>query len=152
MTRQKTNNGFSITEVMVACLALGIMLVPVFMMFSKSSAGTTRNKNDILAQQDAANILAYAYALNYDHDFLKEGTKVVKEKKVKSSDGTDIDLSVTESFFHRTVNIKEYKVSQTSRAYKLISVSVEWDQSSNKDKEKEKSKKKEIKLTGLIYK
>ncbi|NLV92981.1 MAG: prepilin-type N-terminal cleavage/methylation domain-containing protein, partial [Candidatus Riflebacteria bacterium] len=28
------SRGFSLTEIMVACLALGIMLIPVFMMFS----------------------------------------------------------------------------------------------------------------------
>lgn len=141
------NKGFSITEVMIACLALGIMLLPVFTIFSRGTAGTTKNKNDILAQQHAANLLAYASALSYDDDFLKPGEQKVKEKVVNSSDGTEIDLSITEEFFDRTMNIQEYKIDAISRAYKLVTVVVDWQQTGTKE-----ANKKEVKLTGLIYK
>jgi Tfp pilus assembly protein PilV len=147
MNNKITNKGFSITEVMIACLALGIMLLPVFMMFSRGTAGTAKNKNDILAQQHAANLLAYAAALSYDDSFLGAGEKKVKEKIVTSSDGTSIDLSMSEDFFDRTMSIKEYKVDEISRAYKLVTVAVEWTQPGEKA-----NAKKEVKLTGLIYK
>ncbi|MDD2624460.1 MAG: hypothetical protein PHQ02_06525 [Candidatus Riflebacteria bacterium] len=146
--KSNPSQGFSLTEIMVACLALGIMLIPVFMMFSQGTAGTTKNRNDILAQQHASNLLAYATSLNYDDAFLKAGLQEVKEKKVNSSDGTEIDLSISEEIFKRTMEIKEYTFPDFTNAYKLITVSVKWSQAG----EKANDTKKEIKISGLLNK
>lgn len=142
------SRGFSLTEIMVACLALGIMLIPVFMMFSQGSAGTTKNRNDILAQQHASNLLAYATSLNYDDTFLKTGSQEVNEKKVNSSDGTEIDLSISEDIFKRSMEIKEYTFPGFTYAYKLITVSVKWSQTGDKKSENNR----EIKISGLLNK
>lgn len=138
----KATKGFSLTEIMVSCLVLGIMMVPVFMMFSKSTTGTTRNRNEILAQQHASNLLAYATSLNYGEAFLNQGSYEIKDKIVTSSDGTEIDLSMEESIYKRNLEIKDYTYPNTSYAYKLVIVSVKWTQTGEKI----------LKVSGLVSK
>jgi type II secretory pathway pseudopilin PulG len=65
--------GFSFVEILFAIVLLGALIAPIFTLLNQSSTGTVQNRNDILAQQHATNLLAYAYSLPYDHGFLNAG-------------------------------------------------------------------------------
>lgn len=154
--------GFSLIEICIACCVLGVLMVPIFTMMSKGTAGTVHNKNEILARQYAANLLAYCNLLNYNDDFLKAKSNEkfkIREKSLplKLSDGSNIDLSETNKVFdivdsfesfknidsEATITIVEFPKDDNWSGYKTVSVKVEW-------KDASKPKKDNVEITGLI--
>ncbi len=139
---RKTNKkAFSIAEVCVVCGIMGILLVPVFMIMSKSNSGTIRNKNEILSQQYASNILSYLCLQKYDGDELQEtenkdmpNSMEITVNKQDHSLNRVIMVSDIEENFKKiskiTYSVKEF-ASQTDDwpySYKVATVFIKWQQ------------------------
>ncbi len=150
-----TKNAFSLVEISVVCGILAIFLLPVFTLMSKGSSGTIRNRNEILAQQYASNVIAYCNILKFDDDFLKQ----TEEKIIGSgtmtltvSDDIKISMDITEDGFSkiatRTISIRDFKpgnsIAYFPYKYKIISSKVEWQQPGE-------SKAHNVTVTGLVY-
>jgi type II secretory pathway pseudopilin PulG len=136
-----SRSAFSMVEILFAIIALGVLLAPLFSVFRQGSTGTIRNRNDILAQQHASNLLAYVYSLPYGHSFLDEGTREVNELKITAG-AVELSLDMEEELFRRTIEVKEYKPGDWHFSYKLVTVRVNWKNSSEIPGE--------IKIAGLV--
>lgn len=137
MIKQKKIQGFSLVEICIVCGVLAVLMLPVFAMMSKGSAVTIRNRNEILAQQHALNVISYCNIVPYDDPFLNvtegEDGKPVGELTIKFSEDTVIDMNMTEEGFKkiatRTVSIKEFNPGDGwPNKYKIVTVKVEWQQ------------------------
>ena len=138
------SRGFSFVEISFAIICLGFLISPIFRMLNQSSSGTVQNRNDILAQQHATNLLANAYSLPYDHPFLTPGpARAVKNLEVPAN-GTVCDISVTEDVYLRTIEVFEQAPVNWPHAYKILTVRVKWKEASESARE--------IKIAGLVTK
>lgn len=142
----KNKKAFSMVEICVVGGILVCLLVPVFTLMSKGSSGTIKNRNDILAQQHASNVIAYVNALPYDDEFLNvTDEKIVGSLTIKAGENL-IDLDMKEDMFKRTMQIKEFPATEEwPYGYKLVTVNVEWQQQGEK-------KIRNVKMTGLVAK
>ncbi len=133
---------FSFVEILFAIIALGILIAPIFSMFSQGSSGTVRNRNDILAQQHASNLLAYAFALPYDHAMLETGpAREVGELNVPA--GSEVlPLGMEEEMFRRTIEVGEVKPVDWRFSYKTVIVKVAWKEANEVLRE--------IQIAGLV--
>ncbi|MEW6709508.1 MAG: hypothetical protein AB1403_06750 [Candidatus Riflebacteria bacterium] len=133
---------FSFVEIMFAVILLGILLVPIYSLFSQGSHGAIQSRNEILAQQHASNLLAFLHLFPYDHEFL---TPVFKREfgrldLVLESEALNLE---PEPLFKRFLTIKEISPTNWSRKYKIITINLEWS---------EGQKKQELKLCGIKFK
>ncbi len=128
--------GFSFVEITIVTGIMALLSVPIFSLMSKGTSGTFRNRNEILAQQYASNIIAFCNAKEFDDDSLKAVTdKIITNGDVYEITAGDnkINLDITEDYFNkiatRTITIKDFDGSDKwSCKYKLITVKVEWQQ------------------------
>ena len=136
---RKKIKGFSLAEICIACGVLVTLLVPVFTLMSRSSSGTIRNRNEILAQEFVSNMISYCNLLSYDADFLKvdgsgESTKEIGEIKMTNvickSESVKIELAdeLSKVVKKKTIKIKEFAEADWPYKYKVITVMVEWQQ------------------------
>ena len=129
MNNIKNKSAFTMVEICLICGIIFILLVPVFRMMSKGSSTTIYNRNEILAQQYASNLIAYCNAVPFDNECLtdSEGKSfpvlVVKDKEEKIED-----------IFTRTLSVSTYLDDVSNRKYKLVSVKVEWQESGEANK------------------
>ena len=139
MNNYKENkNGFSMVEISIVCSVVIVLLVPVFALMSRGSSTTIRNRNEILAQQYASNLIAYCNAVPLDDEFLVETVgKSIPELHVKDK------TEKLEDIFTRTLFVKNFSDDSLGSKYKLVSVKVEWQQSG-------KAKKRSVILSGLV--
>ncbi|HNX75874.1 MAG TPA: hypothetical protein PLM07_02865 [Candidatus Rifleibacterium sp.] len=142
MSNPVRKHGFSFVEILFAVIFLGFLIAPIFSLLTQSSSGTVQNRNDILAQQHATNLLAYAYALPYDHAFLTPGpARVIKELNV-TADGKAMNLGMDEEMFTRSFEVDEHKPADWPHAYKILTVRVKWKQANESARQ--------IKVAGLV--
>lgn len=142
MVKLPKKAAFSFVEILFAIIALGVLIAPIFSMFSQGSSGTVRNRNDILAQQHASNLLAYAFALPYDHVMLETGpAREVGELNVPA--GSEVlPLGMEEEMFRRTIEVSEVKPVDWRFSYKTVVVKVAWKQANEVLRE--------IQIAGLV--
>jgi hypothetical protein len=113
---------------------------------SRGNSGTIRNRNEILAQQYASNYIAYANALPFDSEKIKEMTdKNINELSISKNDGSVIDnIDKTEEIFNRFVTIKDFPpTDDIPYKYKVVTVKVEWQQ-------KGETIKRNVTMSGLV--
>lgn len=130
--RNKT--GFSLVEIMIGCIMLSILLVPVFSMLSRGNVETSLSKSDMLAQQYAANLLAYVTSLDFDNSLnsAAKGTSHsvgdIDWKNIVAKNNATMDLSVPDGQqFVTKINIPpDSIVSHNGHDYKLVTVNVSW--------------------------
>ncbi len=128
----KSKSGFSLVEISIVCIILGLCLVPVFTIMSKGSSGTIRNRNEILAQQYAANLLAHCNIMAFDDDFLKpRKDSIVKgDELILTLNGVETKNEIKEEGFNkiatRTITIENFNPTDWPYKYKVITVKVEW--------------------------
>lgn len=139
--RQK---GFSFIEIMFAMLCLGILLIPIFKMLSQGTTGTARNRNEILAQQHASNLMSYASFLPYEHEFLKVCAPRDLGALEVNFAGNKIDLGMDKKQFRRTLVVSEVKTKEWPHTYKIVRVSVYWQEQNMPNRC--------IKIAGLVSK
>ncbi len=128
--------GFSLVEICIVCGVLAVLMIPVFAMMSKGSSVTIRNRNEILAQQHALNVINYCNITPYDDDFLKptgdEG-RPITDLKINLSNGIVIDMGMQDEDFYkiasRTIAVKEFNAGDSwPNKYKIVTVKVQWQQ------------------------
>ena len=125
--RNSQRFAFSLVEISIVCVVLLVLLVPVFTLMSRGSSNTIRNRNEIIAQQYASNLIAYCNAVPFNDEYLVE------------TEGK----SVTEITVTRTLSVKNFTNDVTGSNYKLVSVKVEWQQPGE-------AKKRSVILSGLV--
>ncbi|PKL49230.1 MAG: hypothetical protein CVV42_06800 [Candidatus Riflebacteria bacterium HGW-Riflebacteria-2] len=138
----KQNRGFSFVEILFAVACLGILLVPVFKMLGQGTTGVSRNRNEILAQQHASNVMSYAFFLPYDHEFLKVSPPRDVAALEAVLGGNRFDLGMAESQFSRTVAVSEVRPPDWKHTYKIVTVVVRWQENNGLNRN--------IKLAGLV--
>jgi hypothetical protein len=135
---KENKTGFSMVEISIICCVVIVLLVPVFALMSRGSSTTIRNRNEILAQQYASNLIAYCNAVPFDNDYLAETEgKSIPELSVNDK------VEKIEDIFTRTLSVKEFSDDSLGSKYKLVSVKVEWQQPGE-------AKKRSVILSGLV--
>lgn len=142
--------GFSFVEISIVCFILLVLLIPIFTLISRGSSVTVRNRNEILAQQYASNIMAYCNSLPYNNDFFK----VVGDEKTKELDKQisvfkhedliiDFPVELGESA-SRTITINNFeKNDKWPYRCRLITVKVVWLQPGE-------TKTRNVTMTGMV--
>ncbi|HAE39712.1 MAG TPA: hypothetical protein DCG57_13925 [Candidatus Riflebacteria bacterium] len=142
---KKARQAFSFIEILFSVICLGILIVPIFNMFQQGSRTTTQNRNDILAQQHASNLMSYAFFLPYDHDFLKVSAPRDTGSFQVDFSGQTHDLGLEDGKFRRTIEVSERKRSADWKYdYKIVTVIVRWQEANGLDRH--------IKIAGLVTK
>ncbi len=147
------SKGFSFVEIAIVCVILLILLIPIFTLFSRGSTGTVRNRNEILAQQYASNVISYCNIVPFDDVILKtengKKTDVIGELKIKDiADGIDdIDISIPIELGEtasKTITVTDFpRTEEWPYKYKLVTVKVAWLQPGE-------TKVRDITMTGLV--
>ena len=161
MTKQIfKKNGFSLVEIAIVCGVLLILLIPVFTMLSQGNTSTVHSRNEILANQYAANIISYSKLINYESTFFQHygnNDGVLDENLILNNNNgleTPINLDdLGESFVAfknlnptTYIRVQDYNYDFTSNwsyRYKVITVKVEWNEPGEPDKQI-------VEKTGLI--
>lgn len=145
----KNNKGFSIVEICIVCVIIMVLMVPIFTIMSQGNAGTVHNRNEIIARNYAANIIAYFNLIPFND--IKELSK--EELNALVLENVDANLKINlndlgsnfEYFknldFNTSVNVKEF--GNQLNKYKVVSVTVEWKEANKKTISK-------IKLSGMV--
>lgn len=143
-SRSLNQRAFSFVEILFAIICLGVLVAPIFNMFGQGTKGTIRNRNDILAQQHASNLMSYAFFLPYNHDFLKVCAPRDTGSFQVEFGGKTLDLSMEEGQFRRTIQISEVKPTDWQYTYKVVTVVVRWQEPNGLNRR--------IKIAGLVAK
>ncbi len=131
MNNIKHRFAFSLVEICIVCAIISILLIPIFRIMSSGSSTTIYNRNEILAQQYASNLIAYCNTLPFDNEYLNDSEgRSIPELNVKDK------LEIIEDRFSRTLSISTYVDDLSNRKSKLVNVTVEWQESSNKKNHK----------------
>lgn len=141
-THKALNTGVSFIEIAFAVLCLGVLLVPVSSIFTQGSTNTIRNRNEVLAQQHAANLMNCALLIPYDD--LVVGSAIDYKTLNLNVSGGQIDLSVEEELFSRHMTVTEETSPSWKYSYKLITVNVSWQEPSGIERN--------ISIAGLVSK
>lgn len=136
----RAKRGFSFIEITFTLLIIGVLMVPVLNIFSDGSHITVRSRNDVLALQHVSNLLAYAFTLPYDA-LLTQAVTIVNDVDVEIS-GEMVSLSMPEPIFTRTVKVTEVTPANWKYSYKLVEVTISWEESNDVNRE--------IKMSGLV--
>ncbi len=131
--RKANLSGFSFVEIALAILIIGLIMVPLFSMLTMSNSGSVKNKNDILAQHYAANLLAYASTLTYEDSFLKTCNNKEANQLTISSAGEDLKMTM-EPRFKRTYSVEEISPSNWKYSYKLIKATIKWEENQKEER------------------
>ena len=145
------NTGFTIVEICVVCVILMLLLVPVFTLMSQGSSGTIHNRNEILAREYVANIIAFCNIIHYNHvkEFnLDELNKLCLENESKDF---KIDLNDLGKNFEGLrllikdikVKVKEFQSNNSNYKYKIVTVTLEW-------KEPDKKNSNKVIMSGMV--
>ena len=152
MTKLRTNKiGFTIIEICVVCVILMLLLIPVLTLISQGNSGTIHNRNEILAREYAANIIAFCNIIHYDHvkEFSEEELKNLTLENEKKEFIINInDLGKNFEVFSKlltktTMEIKEFHSSTSNLNYKIVTVSLEW-------KEPDKKNSNRVSMSGMV--
>ncbi|MBU1106618.1 MAG: hypothetical protein KKB51_08140 [Candidatus Riflebacteria bacterium] len=143
-TRPVNCRAFSFVEIMFAIICLGLLAAPIFNMFGQGAKGTIRNRNDILAQQHASNLMSYAFFLPYNHDFLDVSAPRDTGSLQVDFGGKTLDLSMEDPQFKRTIAVSEIKPPDWKHTYKVVTVVVRWQEPNGLNRR--------IKIAGLVSK
>lgn len=143
MKRNNKNSGFSLTEIMITALVIGICMSPIFYIFSRSNQGTMQTRDDVTAYTLAKEIVDYHLSLDFDDS----GMAPVVAKKVNfetlhPTSGNDIVLT-TDPRFDRFITIIDVSVSNIPLNYKVLVVEITW---------KSSGKARQFKMTSLKFK
>lgn len=129
MNNIKYRSAFTIVEICLVCAIIIILLVPVFSLMTRGSSTTIYNRNEILAQQYASNLIAYCNAVPFDNEYLKDSDgRSIPVLKVNDKE------EKIEDIFTRTLSVSTYVDDVSERKYKLVSVTVEWKESGEANK------------------
>lgn len=142
-SKSKLKQAFSFVEIMFAVVCVGLLLVPVYSIFSQGSMGAIQSRNEIIAQQHAANLLSFLSLFPYDHKFLNPTENQDFKKLELELEGEALNLE-PEAMFSRRIAIKELVPDAWQKQYKLIIVTLNWKEAGQKERE--------LKICGIKFK
>lgn len=143
---------FSFVEITIVCFIMVVLLIPIFTLMSRGSTGTVRNRNEILAQQYASNVIAYCNALPFNSEILAtengKKTTTIASLTIKDIPGHEnieimlpVELGENAS---KTLTIVDFNKNDTlPNNYKVITVNVAWLQAGE-------TKPRKVTMTGLV--
>ncbi|MBI3040002.1 type II secretion system protein [bacterium] len=124
--------GFTISEVIIAILIVGVAIVPIFLIFSRGTSGTLQTKDEILAWNLAEELIDFALIQNYDNPFLKPTTApslVASHQMVLNTSRDSVTLS-GDPKFERFFNVRETIIpAGWTKKYKLLMAEIRWKNS-----------------------
>lgn len=140
ITKLPDRLGFSFVELMVAILILAMGLLPIFWFFSRSNMGTIKTRDEILAQQYAAELIDYAKARGFAANEVtgEEGSEI-REIEIAGQKTT------VEERFVRRLYVKDLRPDHHSEwpcRYRTVTAEVIWQA---------ETQQRSLCLTGLIY-
>ena len=147
--KTRNNKGFSIIEICIVCVIMLVVMIPIFTLMSQGNAGTVHNRNEIIARNYAANIIAYLNLLPYND--VKELSKAELSTLALENTETNLKIDLNDlgkNFdYFKTLDFNAYaKVSEFNNRfnkYKVVAVTVEW-------KEINKKTVSSISLSGMV--
>lgn len=148
---------FSLVEISIVCGVLMILLIPVFTMMSQGNKSTVQNRNELLANEYALNIISYVNLINYDDIFFQHYDSnyslLGDELILDDGHGKKINLNDLGESFEGLRNLKPEvyikiidnpgNTSNWSYKCRVVSVKIEW-------KEPGLTNKQVIEKTGLV--
>ncbi len=145
----RNSKGFSIIEICIVCVIMLVVMIPIFTLMSQGNAGTVHNRNEIIARNYAANIIAYLNLLPYND--VKELNKAELSSLALENTETNLKIDLNDlgkNFdYFKTLGFNAYvKVSEFNNRfnkYKVVAVTVEW-------KETNKKTVNSISLSGMV--
>ncbi len=140
IVKSPDHRGFSFVELMVAILILAMGLLPIFWFFSRSNMGTIKTRDEILAQQYAAELIDYARARGYAANEVtgEEGSEI-REIEIAGQKTT------VEERFVRRLYVKDLRPDHHSEwpcRYRTVTAEIRWQA---------ETQQRSLRLTGLIY-
>lgn len=117
----RTSAAFTFAEVMIAVLVVTIGILPIFIVFTKGSEGTTMTRDEIVAHLLACELIDLGTAKSYD------GLQI-GDHSSESLGGSNAD-----SKFQRNLKVDEIIPSGGWRnwplSYKVLTARVQWESS-----------------------
>jgi prepilin-type N-terminal cleavage/methylation domain-containing protein len=118
------NRGFSFIELIIAIVIMAIGLIPLMWFFSRSNIGTIRTRDEIYAQQYAAELFDYVTATGFDaHSPTDEAGIEVPAITIES------ETTTVEPRFSRRLFIDDLAPAHNSEwplQYRTVMVEVSW--------------------------
>lgn len=135
---------FTLTEVLMATIVLGLAMLPLFMVFSKGSAGTVQTRDEVMGTGYVTELLALAQCLAYDDAFLTPQVKAPCQQLPLPVVGGEALNKPIDARFKRFFTVKEISAgADVPYTYKVLISEVNWV-SSNVTRS--------LQMTGLVYK
>lgn len=138
--KSQGHQGFSSVELMVAIMILAIGLLPIFWFFSRSNMGTIKTRDEILAQQYAAELIDYAMARGFAANAVTgDAGSEIKEIEITG------EKTTVEDRFVRKLYVKDLRPDHHSEwpcRYRTLTAEISWQA---------ETQQRSLRLTGLIY-
>ncbi len=103
-------------------------IIPIFLVFSRGTAGTVQTKDEILAQNYALDLLAYAQTMKFDDSFLSQGRHPAKTVSISPSNIPAVSLKMEEGF-DRNLEVTDWQPDpgmEWAYKYKILTAEVIW--------------------------
>ncbi len=129
--------GFSLIEVALGILLLGIVFLPLFMLFRQGAAGTIQTRDEVAAYGLAADVLHVARGLPFDDPLLAPGQRDVPVL-------APLGGSAPDPRFGRSLTVTEGQATgdRVPYRYKVLVARVAWESG---------GVTRAIRLTGLVF-
>ncbi len=132
--------GFSFVEVIIAITIMAIGLIPIMWFFSRSNVGTIKTRDEIYAQQYAAELYDYVIASGFSA-CTPTGESGIEVPTITIEDET---IAVEERFTRRLI-VAELAPAHNSEwplQYRTVAVEVSWTAD---------QQVRNLRLTGIIH-
>ena len=123
--RKRRAAGISFTEVLVTLLVVAIGVLPIFAVFSQSSSGTIRNRDEILAQTYAEELLDLSLAKGFAAVEPTAATGVAVPEVEAGGVRTKMDSRFTRTLVVREIGPAAHH-DDWPLTYRLVGVIVTW--------------------------
>ncbi len=119
--------GFSFVEVLVAILTLGVILVPLFRMFSQGASGTVQNREEVLARNMAQSIVNSLRRLDFKDKAIPDWSEMKDVADFSWIEGWDGQKTDTlKRFTFRMGEVREFTVPAVPFKFRTLTLEVTW--------------------------
>lgn len=140
MRYSRRNRGFSFVEVVIAITIMAIGLIPIMWFFSRSNVGTIKTRDEIYAQQYAAELFDYVIASGFNA-YPPTGDAGIDLPSITLEGET---ITVDERFTRRlfVADLAPAHNSEWPLQYRTIAVEVSWTAD---------QQQRHLQLTGIMH-
>ncbi|NLI76137.1 MAG: hypothetical protein GX442_06800 [Candidatus Riflebacteria bacterium] len=118
----RTTRGVSFAEVAIGLIIAGIVLVPLLALYHRGGEGTVLTRDEVLAYQAAADVLAYVQLLEFD-DGLLAPTSAPRDCTALP---VGVSAQTVDSRFKRSLTVQTAHPAGITYRYKIVTVRVGW--------------------------